>query len=306
VITGPGRYFKQLMAVCQPNTLNTALYGVDADGNQEVILDLPYGYTDSEISSIRQQFYILRPSPSRLVAYNMDQWEEDYMVEASPPHPELNSIHVADYPTLAYVPNGNGEVRGYDNVGLSVFVTKANPDTVPLMCRKHDTKILAYSEFRGGPERFIRQYYAETGVFRTSLNIGFTAIDFFPIDPDINLVFGNDEISGQAYTFDVTGNVITKQVSLGGGMLRTVVNTTERTYLFSMDQAIYRYDQEQPMITTWKSGIEAHVLVYDDLRQLLYAAEGNRLILYSYPDGLMLQEVILPFEIVNLHIQYNR
>jgi len=304
MITGIGRFFEQVIAICIPNTLKTLLYAIDASGNQQNILSLDYGYTDSDISSDLRQLYMIKPSPDILYAYNLDRLTEDYAVIASPPHPEYNSVSY--FPSLTYVPNGNGEIRGYDKFGSSAYVTSVNVDTIPMQCWKHDNMVLAYCERRGGPECFIRQYYGGTGVLRAGLKLEFTVVDIFSADSEKCLLIGNDANQGKAYLYDITGNYLAGEIQVPAGMIRQGVQVSANVFLISHENGIYRYNHATGSLTIWLPGVDADALAYDDLRQYVYYAADAKVFLHRYPDADMLQEIVLPYPVLNLHVQYNK
>jgi len=305
-ITGGGRFFERVLAICEPNTLKTLLYAIDGNGDHENIMSLEYGYVDSDISSDLRQLYMLRPAPDRLFAFNLDDLTQDYMVEASPPHPQFHSVYFSKFPSVAYVPNANGEIRGYDQLGSSAYVTPVNLDTIPMLCRKHDQMILTYCERRGGPERFIRQYYAATGVFRTDLKINFTIVEMFSLDPDVALVLGNDNSTGKAYQLDVSGNVLYSEIQLPEGQLSHAVQVSEEVFLIGHDKGIYKYDHDIFSLSLWLANAEMDALAFDDLRQIIYFADGKKVYAYRYSDASLLQEIDLPYRVLNLLIQYNK
>lgn len=306
IITGVGRFFEQAIAICQPNTLNTYLYGIDADGEYENILNLDHGYTDSDISYDQRQLYILKPSPDILYAYDLDSIsEEDFSVIASPPYPEYHSVSYFQFPSLAYVPNGNGEIRGFNSQGSPIFITPVNTDTIPLLCYQHDNMMLAYCVRRGGPERFIKQYYEGTGVYRAGLKIYFNVVDIFSLDPDLAMVFGNDDTTVRAYVYDITGNVLYNEIPLPEGLISQVVEISTGRYLIGHENGIYLYNRNDASTSIWMAGVEVDVLVYDDLRQYVYLAKENEVFMHRFNDAALLQQVFLPYEVSNLLIQYS-
>ncbi len=306
MITGVGRFFEKTIAICQPNNLSTYLYGIDADAEYENILNLAHGYTDSDISSDQRQLYILKPSPDILYAYDLDSIsEQDFSVIASPPYPEYHSVSYFQFPSLAYVPNANGEIRGFNNQGTSIFVTPVNTDTIPLQCYRHDNMVLAYCVRRGGPQRFIRQYYEGTGVYRAGLKINFNVVDIFSLDPDQTIVFGNDDTTALAYVYDITGNVFYNEIPMPDGLVSQVVEVSTGRYLIGHENGIYLYDYKDASTSFWLAGVNVDVLVYDDLRQYVYYAVENEVFVHRFSDAALLQQVLLPYEVANLLIQYN-
>lgn len=305
MISGVGRFFEQTIAICQPNTLNTYVYGINADGDYENILNLDHGYIDSDISSDQRQLYILKPSPDILNAYDLDSLaEKDFSVNASPPYPEYHSVSYFQFPSLAYVPNANGEIRGYNNQGSPIFITLVNTDTIPIECYRHDNMMLAYCARRGGPERFIRQYYSGTGVYRAGLKININVVDIFSLDPDQTVVFGNDDNTARAYVYDITGNVFYGEISLPEGLISQLVEISSGRYLIGHENGIYLYNHSNASMSIWLQGVSVDVLVYDDLRQYVYYAVENEIFVHRFSDAALLQQVLLPYEVANLLIQY--
>jgi len=305
-ITGIGRFFQKLLAVCRPSSLKTIIYAIDADGNYANVMNLDHPYTDSDISSDQRQLYLLKPSPDILYGYDLDSLSEDFSVMASPPYPQYNSVSYFKYPSLAYTPNANGEIRGFDNLGSSLYITPTNPDTIPMQCWHHDNMILAYCERRGGPQRFIRQYYKGTGVFRADLKINFSILEIFSQTPDQAVIFGNNDSTGKAYIYDVTGNALYIDLPVPQGLISHVVQISEEIYLVAHENGIYKYDHDGYSWSLWLDDVEADVLTYDDLRQFVYIANGEKVMVYNYNNFAQIQEISLPYEVLNLHVQYNK
>jgi len=303
-IRGQERVFNRVIAVCKPNTLKTYLYTINKVGEQNLILSLDCRCTDADISNDLRLLYILRKSPDILIALDLDSLWTEYSIDAMPPYPEFNSVSFFSFPSLAYVPNANGEIRGYNGSGTPVYVTAVNLDTIPLRCWKHDNIILAYCERRGGPERFIRQYYCNTGVFRLGMEMDLDIIGIFSPDPDISIVFGNDE-NGRVLEYDVRANFIYSEISIPEGTIGSIVSLTAGKCLFSHVDGIFIYDYDGGSVIPWLTGIEADAIAYDSVREYVYVATGNLIQVYRLSDEELLQEVTLPYEVEKILIQYN-
>jgi len=303
MITGVGRYFEQALAVCSQSSMQTHLYAIDAGGNYANVLSMDHGYTDSDISTGQRQMYYLRPSPDILYAYDLDSLSIDFSVTAAPPHPEFNSVRYTD--ERAYVCNGNGEVRGYDQYGTPHFITPSNIDTVPVISGSLDSYILAFTTRRGGPERFIRQYYTATGVYRTAFKIYFNVLDIFDLGVDKALLFGNNDTTCRVQEYDASNNVLYSEINMPPGLINHVVRVTSAAYLLSHEQGIYLYDHDDASLVLWLDNTDVDAMAYDDLRQYVYLANGEKVLVYRYSDAVLLQEITLPYPVLKLLIQYN-
>ena len=302
-ITGLERFFEQVVAICRPNTLKTLVYAIDDDGAYENIKSLDYGYIDSDISSGQRQLYILKPAPDVLYAYNLEDLSEDYSVAAYPPYPFF--YDVGYYNSATYVSNGNGEVKAYDGNGYPYFVTAPNEDSIPLLVKRHFSYVITYCERRGGPERYLRQYHAGTGIFRVGLKINFTAKGIFSISPDLTLISGNMDMESSLFIYNATDYKMEDEIPMPAGLITNGVQISSCVFLISHENGIYQYNHETRTVTPWLQGTAADAIAYDDLRQLVYYSVDEKIYVRRFGDAALMDEIAMPYTVLNLHIQYN-
>jgi len=302
-IKGLERFFERAIAICRPNTLKTFVYAIDDTGAFQDIMNLSYGYTDSDISSDQRQLYILKPDPDVLYAYSLEDLSEDYSVTASPPYPLFNDVSY--YHLFSYVTTGNGDIKAYDINGYPSFVTAPNVDTIPMMVKRHFSYVIAYCERRGGPERYLRQYHAGTGIFRAGLKINFSAVDMFSTSPDFVVIPGNKETESSIFIYNAVDYNMEDEIPMPAGLISGGVQVSSNIFLISHENGIYQYNHETKNVITWLPGVEADAITYDDLRQLVYFSEDQKVYVCRLSDAVAVQEITLPYEVLRLHIQYN-
>ena len=302
-IRGLERFFERAIAICRPNTLKTLVYSIDEDGAFQNIRSLDYGYTDSDISSDQRQLYILKPNPDILYAYKLEDISEDYSITASPPYPIYNDVSY--YNLFTYVATGNGYIKAYDKNGYPAFLTAPNVDTIPKLVKRHFSYVIAYCERRGGPERFLRQYHAGTGIFRAGIKINFSAVEIFSTSPDFVVLLGNKETESSVFVYNSVDYNLEEEIPLPAGLISGGVQISSNVFLISHENGIYQYNHETKTVIAWLTGVEADVIAYDDLRQLVYFSEDEKVYVCRVTDAVTVQEITLPYEILNLHIQYN-
>ncbi len=303
-VKGVDKSFERVLAVCRQNTLNTIVYGIDTSGGFQNVIELGYPYAGSDISSGQRQLFMLRPDPYVLHAYDIGDLSEDFSIEAQPPYPVFN--HVSYDEPLLYLCSGNGDIRGYEMNAYPAYITPVNEDTIPMMANRQYDLVLAYCERRGGPERFIRQYYSATGVFRTSLKINFTVAGFFGLEQGSVLVFGNSGDESSIYLYDAHNNYLAGKWDMPPGNIRGVEQVASSTYLLNHDAGIFLYVHSTGALSLWQEGTDAMAMAFDHTRQLLYYAEDAVVRVRRLSDAALVQEIALPSEVLNLHIQYNR
>ncbi|NQT76411.1 MAG: hypothetical protein HQ565_01770 [Bacteroidetes bacterium] len=302
-ITGVQRYFERLLALVQPNTLKTIVYALDTAGNYQDVLELPHGYAGSEISSGQRQLYILKPEPSSMTAYSLDNIAEEYVYAASPPYAVFYDVYYNDQ--ITYVSSGNGNITGLNSTGSTVYVTPQNTDTIPLLLHQHFDLLLSSCNRRGGPEKFIRQHFAGTGVFRAGLNVDFSGAGFFSVDEGSALILGNMTDESSIFVYDVHNNYLADKTDMPPGLIRDAVQISAGNYLISHDAGIYHYIHESKSLYELIPGVEVDAMAYDYTRLLLYYAEGAKISVYMMENAEIIDEITLPYPVLKLHIQYN-
>ncbi len=303
-INGINQKFQKALAVCIPNSLNTYVYGIDDGNNSNILYDLPYGYIDSDISSANRQFYFIKPEPSRLFAYNLDEPELDYSIDAGLPYPFISDIEYSE--PLVFTAAGNGIITAYDRTGYPNYVTLSSNDSVPYLVHSHYNVVLTYCERRGGPEKYIRQYYRATGVFKTGYQIGVSVIALFSADEETALILWNEYGNSGLYLFDAASNIITFNYNLPSGEIRHAVETGLGTFLISHELGIYEYDHHSGLLSEWYSDLDTETLAFDRTRNVVYSTNGADVKIINYSNKDIISEFTMPYPVKMIHIQYNK
>ncbi len=84
------------------------------------------------------------------------------------------------------------------------------------------------------------------------------------------------------------------------------IQVSDEVFLIAHENGIYKYDHDGFSFSLWLPDVEADVLTYDDLRQYVYVANGEKVFMYNYNNNTQVQEVLLPYEVLNLLVQYNK
>ena len=302
-ITGIDKYFEKAIVLCRPNALKTYVYSIDSSGNLDNILSINYGFIDSEIASSQRKLFVLKPEPSILYAYDLDDMVPDPLLEASPPYPLFNKVYFNE--KLTYVASANGNIIGANQLGNTVYVTPQNPDTIPLLLHRHYNHILSYCERRGGPQHFIMQNYFGTGVYRASLKITFTIKAMFVADEEYSLLFGNHSDGCSIYEYYIQENILLNQVDFPPGEIRDVVEVSSGNYLIAHSSGIFYYSLSTGFLTEWLPGVIVENMALDTTRMILYCSRDQSVLIFRVDNGTLVQELPIPYPIYNIHIQHN-
>ncbi|MEN8226131.1 MAG: hypothetical protein ABFS05_12310 [Bacteroidota bacterium] len=302
-ITGLDQYFERLMVFCRPGILKTYVYAIDSAWNLQNVLNLNHGFVDTEINSGDRKLFLVKPEPSILYAFDLDDPVPEPWLLAGPPYPLFNDVFISDQ--LTYIASANGEIKGLDKLGDIVFVTAQDPDTIPVLLHRHQNIILSYCERRGGPQKLIRQHFIGTGVARDFTTITFSVAAMFDADEEFCLLLGNYEGYSMIYKYQVDENYLGGHTNLPGGNIRDAVKISPDDYLIALDEGIYHYSYASGYISAWRPDIDVEIMAFDETRMLLYCAKGHNVTVFRADNGDLVQEIEMPYPVYDLHIQYN-
>jgi hypothetical protein len=305
-ITGVNKHFEKAIILCRPNALKTYVYSIDSSGSLHNMLSINYGFVDSEINSAHRRLFLIKPKPSILYAYDLDDPVPDPLLHAALPYPYFNKAYHNDQ--ITYVATGNGDIKGVNQLGSTIYVTPQNPDTIPFLLHRHYNHILSYCERRGGPERFIKQNYIGTGVFRASLKISFSIVAIFTANEESCLLFGNyaDGSGGIVTNYDIEGNYLFDQEDFPAGDIHDVVEVSPGHFIIAHTTGLLEYSSSSGYITEMLPDLIVDKMAYDPVRMLLYCTQDQLVVVLRVDNGTVVQEIDVPYPIYNIHIQHNK
>jgi len=303
MITGVDKQFERVIILTRPSILKTYVYALDELWTLENILNTDYGFTNSEISSGIRKLMMTKPEPSQLMVYDLDDIVEDQWIVAAPPYPVFNDI-LYDY-KITYVASSNGDIKGVNQLGSTIYVTPLNSDTIPYLLHRHQNYMISYAESRGGPNWFISQHYLGTGSFRTITKIDFRIVSMFSMDASSCILFGNHADGSSIYEYHPDEPYLLKIRDLPPGDVIDVVSISPEDYLVAHSDGIYYFSAADGSLIEWMPGFETDNMVYDLTRGLLYCAKGHVVSVFRIDNGDLIQEINLPYPAYAMHIQYN-
>ncbi|MCK5764891.1 MAG: hypothetical protein KAH26_02855, partial [Bacteroidales bacterium] len=135
--------------------------------------------------------------------------------------------------------------------------------------------------------------------------INFSAVEIFSTSPDFVVLLGNKEAESSVFIYNSVDYNMEEEIPLPAGLIGGGVQISSNVFLVSHENGIYQYNHETKTVTAWLTGVEADAIAYDDLRQLVYFSEDEKVYVCRFSDAVTVQEITLPYEVLKLHIQYN-
>lgn len=304
MISGEVLIFERMLAVCNQNNLKTPVYEFDLQGNYQKIIDFDHPCVDSDISSFHRQLILIKPEPSILFAYNLDDLSIDYTFGAILPYPEFFDVDCGVFLSTD-IATANGDIISLNQGGGQIMKTSTSADTVPKLVHRNFSRYIAYCEKRSGPKQFIRQYW-DTGILRADLAVDIKVIQLCGIDALRVVLFGNEDGQACIYTYWVDDVFVDQKIEIPGGEMKCVVQTGTAEFLIGHEDGIFYYDNASGSVTEWIPGKNADAMAYDLLRDIVVVADGKDVSFYHAADGSPAGEAVLPYPVLQLHVQNNK
>ena len=302
-LQGVNREFQRALALCRPSQLKTYIYSIAEDWEAESIKTLNYGFLKAEISPSQRKLKMIRPQPSALLVYDLDELLEDEWLAASPPFPVFNDLYT-DGP-LTYLATGNGDIKGVNQYAHVEYTTPVM-DTVPQLLHTHSNLVMAFSHSRVGSERFIMQYYTGTGSLKAWKKIGFDIISMFSADNEFCVLFTMDGSICNIYPYHVEDNYLGESIALPDGEIRDVIRVGANDYLIAHSDGIFRYSFDTGNLVFWSIEKDVQNMAFDDLRSLLYCSTVYDIKVFRADNAGLVKQITLLFPIYDILIQYNK
>jgi hypothetical protein len=120
------------------------------------------------------------------------------------------------------------------------------------------------------------------------------------------VLFGNENGQACIYTYWLDDVFLGPRTDIPGGEIICVVQTGTFEFLIGHELGIYRYENASGSVTDWMPGMNADAMTYDLVRDLVVVASGKDVSFFRVSDASSEGGVILPYPVLQLHVQNNK
>lgn len=303
-VSGIETELRRILVITQFNTLKSIVSLIDSNFNVSPLFSILKKYNGSDVSSRYQQLYYITPEPSRLLTYNLNDTILDWEFLSQPPHSGFQDVYYQE--GLIYLASQNGNLFGLDHSGDNKYITPTHTDRIPQKIFKHENYLVTDQSTRSNLYRYFTLFFAETGAFANQHQRDLGVIEFFSINQDEIIAFGNMLDQAKVLVYSIENNNSFEPAIMPTGIITAAVQISQEDFLIAMDFGIIAYNSTQHQ---WHLAFDIDNVIameYDSKNNFLCVAEGKNVRIYDYPGSSLLHGISMDYPILNIHILYNK
>ncbi|HEU4718593.1 MAG TPA: Ig-like domain-containing protein [Bacteroidia bacterium] len=305
-ITGIPRATKGFFAATLPASGTVDVYKCDTSWSASAFGYFSSDFTDMAVSSYWQQLYIDGYSFGLLRALNLDTTSSSWSV--SPVITNGASWGpMSVYGSRLWVAQpGYSAFHSYDEAGAVKYTGTGDNGYAPLHLLQSGDRI--FSEQKDVASSNVKMVvYSSAGGRLQETNAGLNVVDMFAKSDNEVFVVGNSGAQGKLLIYDYASNGFWEPITLPAGRVTSATQVDSTTLLIAMDNSnIYKFTYSPVGLLTWKSGVNAQQVRYNDVDNSVLSAEGVNVNVYDYSGAAMQHTVSLPDSAKDVEWWFNR
>jgi hypothetical protein len=304
-INGISREFENLIVLTKKSNDLMQVWEVDEFNQVNSLFDINGDFTDSEINSADRQLYISGSDKINLQAHNIDNYELEWGIEATPPLPmhTYDCLHFDDYLFSSFY---FAYSKGYQSDGMEVFNGITVDPDLPSRIYRHFNLVLVDLRSKSGGPTYIVTYYLVSGVEKQRLISTFKVLDFYLFSATEVLVIANNASGGMLKSYNPYINVITDLIEFSDPIISSEKMSNDE-YIIGFENKIGLYNIQNNTYTDTQITGAPNNLRYRKLgSELLYIARGKEVEIYFFPYEQHQATIQMPDTILNIHLLYNK
>jgi len=304
-ISGIQREFKNIITVNQVNTNNFNIYKIDSVST--LLFTYQGDYISAAINNNYHQFYICGNVNSNLNTYNLNTNSLVWSVlpDNNPPFPSFENLNFDN--DILYVSFSKSFVKGFNRYADINYTSTTISGYKPLKTIRFNNYFIVEEKSNVSDLRLLSTYYFPTGALKNSTNLPCKINKMFLKNNSEIYIFGND-LNNKAFMswYHIENQTFYNPHSLPAAQLKDVVKLNANNYLIIIADKIYWYQEISNSLTVFADNINAEIINFEDISQLVVVSEGNKLLFFNFPTGSIVGEKTLNFPIKDILIQYKK
>jgi len=294
------------LIVTHPNAAGWQVFRLNANNDWNEFYLHTGDYCGSAVNSEAAHFYICGKTQSNLIALRLQDAVLQWQVKPVN-HQSLRWFEALNFSSpLLYVSCAEGTIRGYDKMGNEVYKTSAYSNAFPGLSTVTFDFVTASFKDAFSKDNFLVSFHNQGGLMIYSK---FSQTDFIGLfNTGINniLVFGNRNGQGEVQLYNGSENTLTDLHPFYEGTFIEAAAMDSDNYFIASSAGLFWYRLSKNSLVPFIPGIRFGQIACDDISQLIYAASGKDLKVYSFTTAALVANYSLPDTLVDLHLVFNK
>lgn len=281
------------------------MYRVDTLYSKQLLATKPNDFGGSAVSSINQSYYLMGDVLGAMQSVKLNTEGVDWSIAANPLPPAPYYTGVCTYDGRVYFSSYDSKIQGAGKAG-NVILTIETGNYVPFTLHRQGEMLLSEERQVSSGQKRLAQYYEATGAYKGAVTLDMEIVSFCERSANHVLVFGNNGNQGHMQDYDIENNGFYEPHSMPAGKVISTCRIDENNFMIGHETGILWYRYNANSLVTFKAGVQASGIQYNDVDNIIIASSDDELNYFSFPAGNLIQTVGHSNPIKGMQIYYNK
>ncbi|NVO19395.1 MAG: hypothetical protein HXX13_06825 [Bacteroidetes bacterium] len=305
-ITSIQRAFLYPIAITGKGLNTITALALDSGIKWNNIYSLPADYGGSAIDSRYGHLFLSGTYQSDVVALNVKNHKIDWRI----PVQQLSVNHwfesISEVNSQLLVSYYEGYVKTFDHAGTPLYTSEVLQNYYPKNATFFNNRLVTCLNQVSNTKHSLAFYAMPGGLMVLSLSPTPEIVKMFPVDSKHLIAFGNQDGKAVIYIYLDYNETFSMLKEIADDSIVCVAAIDRQNYVFSTKSRLYWYNFPNNSMIEFKSGVDMAHLAYEDIGEIVYAASGHEIYLYSYPEGILKETYSLGDPILDIQLLYNK
>jgi hypothetical protein len=305
-ISAVTRKMENLAVVCK-NSSKVQVYNLNSDlSSSSLKFEVNGDYSASTYLPFYHRFALAGSVNGNMICWDYFTGDtiQSIPFSANPPFPFFSSVDaVNDYLAVGYY---QGAIDLYNYAAYQKFSIVMEHNYFPAKLFDLGEHFMINEKQINGTKNLVSVRLTSTTSQYGSFLLPNSLISAFHFDGNDDIIFYNDANQGVIAKYVYQDNANNQPVNPYPEAFVSATQIDYKNYLISTSSNLLWYQYQTSSITSIVDNVALDKLVYDTVSGRLYAVEGQNIVVYSIPDGALLNSFNIGKDILAIHLIYNR
>lgn len=287
------------------NNNQVDVYLVDTLYNKQLLATRSDDFGGSAISSRNQSYYLVGDVLGDMQSVALSSSGASWAVPSQPTPPAPYYTGVTAYDGRVYFSSFDKKIQGTGKQGNGILTIETGSYTPYAVHRQGDVIYSEQRQLQSGQQRLV-QYYEGTGGYKKEISLDIEVVDFCERANDNVLLFGNQNNQGALRDYNPGDNSLWTPHTIPAGKILCATRVDENDFMIGHETGVLWYRYNSNSLVTFKAGVQAAGIQYNDVDNILIISSGSELKYYSFPSGNLIQTITHSSEIKGMEIFFNK
>lgn len=305
-VSSVAKKLEDIAVVCKNNN-KIQVYNLSSNLNSSILkFEVISDYSGSVYLPFHHRFALAGSVNGNMICWDYFSGDtlQNIPFNANPPFPYFSALGAVNkYLAVAYY---QGTVDLYNFAAYQKYSLVMETNYYPSQLFDLSDHFMVEEKQINGSKQLVSVRIDATASQYASFMLSGKLIGAFPFEGQDDMLFYNNGSEGVIAKYIYDDNANNYPISYNIPVIVAVAQIDSKNYLLSTQTDLLWYQYQTSSITSLVNNVSLKNLCYDNVSNLLYATEGQNIVVYSVPDGTLLNTINIGKEILALHLIYNK